>query len=268
MSTYQRQKFAILKRTKRVWAVASIHGEVDRLQQIQAAILDRFRPGDRIVFLGNLMGRGQAVRETLDAFLSFRTAVLAQPGVFACDVAVLRGRQEEMWQKLLQLQFAADPRSVLNWMLEQGLRPTLEAYGGDVAEGLRAAASGAVGLTRWTGGLRRAMQQSAGHYEIMSTLRRAAFTEDGQLLFVSAGLDPSRPLEAQKDNFWWGGEHFAALSKPYFGFRRVVRGFDRKHPGLQLSPHTATLDAGAGFGGPLIAACVHPDGELSDVLEA
>ena len=39
--------------------------------------------------------------------------------------AYLRGSQEEMWHKVLQLQFAADPRGVLAWMLEQGLGTTL-----------------------------------------------------------------------------------------------------------------------------------------------
>ncbi len=262
------QKFAVLRRTARVWAISSIHGEAERLAQVQAAILENFQAGDRLVYLGNLMGRGPAVRETLDSVLAFRTALLSLPGVFVCDIAMLRGRQEEMWQKLLQLQFAADPRAVLTWMLDQGLGSTLEAYGADAEEGLRAARSGAVNLTRWTGSLRQAMKNRAGHFEMMTSLRRAAFTDDGGLLFVNAGLDPSRPLEAQKDSFWWGSQGFAEMEAPYCGFRRVVRGFDQKHPGLAVSTHTATLDGGAGYGGPLLAACVTADGELSHLLEA
>ena len=103
MSSFKSQKFAVLRRASRVWAIASVHGEAARLKRLQAAIRERFRPGDRLVYLGNVMGRGPAVHEAIDALLSFRTAVLAQPGIFACDTAILRGRQEEMWQKLLQL---------------------------------------------------------------------------------------------------------------------------------------------------------------------
>ncbi len=268
MSSFKSQKFAVLRRASRVWAIASVHGEADRLKRLQSEIRERFKPGDRLVYLGNVMGRGPAVHETIDALLAFRTAVLAQPGIFACDIAILRGRQEEMWQKLLQLQFAAEPRQVLSWMLDQGLASTLESYGGDAQEGLRAASSGAVHLTRWTGKLRQAMKASPGHFEVLTSLRRAAFTEDGSLLFVNAGLDPGRPLEAQKDSFWWSNQGFAELSEPYYGFRRVVRGFDRKHPGLDLSDYTATLDGGAGFGGPLLAACLRLDGEVGELLEA
>ena len=268
MSSFKSQKFAVLRRATRVWAIASVHGEADRLIRLQTAIRDRFQPGDRLVYLGNIMGRGPAVHESIDALLTFRTAVLAQPGIFRCDIAILRGRQEEMWQKLLQLQFAADARGVLSWMLDQGLAPTLEAYGGNAEEGLRAAASGALHLTRWTGKLRQAMKASPGHFEVMTSLRRAAFTDDGSLLFVNAGLDPSRPLEAQKDSFWWSHQGFTEMSEPYYGYRRVVRGFDRKHPGLDLSEYSATLDAGSGFGGPLLAACLRLDGEVSDLLEA
>lgn len=267
MNKVKTQKFAVLRRSARVWAVSSVHGEADRLARIQRGILERFQAGDRLVYLGNFMGHGPAVHETLDAMLSFRTAVLALHGVFVCDIAVLRGSQEEMWQKLLQLQFAAEPRNVLTWMLDQGLASTLEAYGGKADEGLRAASSGAVNLTRWTSSLRQAMKRSAGHYEIMTCLRRAAFTDDGSLLFVNAGLDPKRPLEAQRDSFWWNSQGFDGMTEPYSGFRRVVRGFDQQHPGIELIPHRATVDGGSGFGGPLLAACVTTDGELSELLE-
>src|SRR3546814_18686442 len=61
-----------------------------------------------------------------DLLLRFRSLFLARPDAFACDVVHLRGSQEEMWQKLLQLQFATDPRAVLQWMLDQGLAASLE----------------------------------------------------------------------------------------------------------------------------------------------
>lgn len=264
-----KQKFAVLRTARRVWVVSSIHGEADHLKRLHRALFERLAPGDRVVYLGNMIGRGAAVRETMDGLLSFRRTFLARPDNFACDIAYLRGGQEEMWQKLLQLQFATDPQAVLQWMLDQGIGPTLEAYGGSIEEGLRQArASTALSLTRWTSSLRTAMQNQPGHYQIMSELRRAAFTDDGTLLFVNTGLDPSRPLETQKDSFWWSGGSFKRITEPYGSFRRVVRGFDPERPGVELGEFTATIDGGCGFGGPLLAACVLPSGEISETLEA
>jgi serine/threonine protein phosphatase 1 len=276
-----RQKFAILCAARRVWAVSSIHGEVAALNRLHRAMIPRLEPGDRLVYLGNLIGRGTGTTATLDSLLRFRSLFLARPDAFACDVVHLRGCQEEMWQKLLQLQFATDPKAVLQWMLDQGLAGSLESYGIAPAEGLREAAAGPRQLTRWTGALRERIQAHAGHWQLLGSLRRAAYTErldgtDGNggpgnqgwgLLFVNAGVEPARPLEAQKDSFWWGGSGFAAIDRPYGGYRRVVRGFCPQHPGLDLGDFTATLDGGCGFGGPLLAACFAVDGSLVDEIE-
>src|SRR5215470_8748830 len=123
------QVFAILRRARRIWAVASIHGEADRLDAVHHALWARFAPGDRLVYLGNILGRGPAVRDTVDLLLEFRRHLLARSGMFAYDIAYLRGSQEEMWDKLLQLQFAPNPREVMDWMLAQGIAATLAAYG-------------------------------------------------------------------------------------------------------------------------------------------
>ncbi|WP_193366921.1 hypothetical protein [Pelagibius marinus] len=286
-----RQKFTILRSIRRggphrVWAVSSIHGEAEALGRLHRELTGRLRYGDRLVYLGNLIGRGPAVAATVDALLRFRGLFMARPDTFACDVVHLRGSQEEMWQKLLQLQFATDPRAVLQWMLDQGVAATLESYGFSPTEGLREAAAGPRQLTRWTSALRQGIQDHPGHWQLLGGLRRAAYSPPpGQdqdagpagappsnapwgLLFVNAGLDPNRPLEAQKDSFWWGSSGFSCLAAPYGGYRRVVRGFCPQHPGLELGEFTATVDAGCGFGGPLLAACFTEDGELVEQIEA
>ncbi|MEE8145514.1 MAG: hypothetical protein V3T57_08890 [Kiloniellales bacterium] len=262
-----RQKFAKLRAVRRVWAIAAIHGEAERLEELHAALWRRLQPGDRIVYLGNLIGRGPAVLQTLNELLAFRRVLLAGRNAFACDLAYLRGAQEEMWQKLLQLQFSQDPRGVLSWMLEQGVGATLEAYRIDIEQVREAANSGPLVLTRWTSRLRRAVQDSPGHFQLFGALRRAAFTEDESLLFVNAGLDPARPLETQFDSFWWGGSAFGRISEPYGRFQRIVRGYDTAHPGFLETEYTLTIDGGCGFGGPLLAACLLPGGELVDRIE-
>jgi len=61
------EKFARLRRGQRIWAVASIHGESERLGRLHDRIAERFRDGDRIVYLGNYLGRGSAVTASLPA---------------------------------------------------------------------------------------------------------------------------------------------------------------------------------------------------------
>ena len=153
-------------------------------------------------------------------------------------------------------------------MIAQGVGPTLEAYGVPVQDALREAASGTVALTRWTGRLRQAIQAQSGHYQIMSALRRAAYTEEGTLLFVNAGIDAKRPLETQSDSFWWSSANFDDLEKPYYQFKRVVRGYDPNHGGYKETEHTLTVDGGCGFDGQLMAACLSIEGEILDLVEA
>ena len=193
---------------------------------------------------------------------------MARPDAFACDVVHLRGSQEEMWQKLLQLQFAREPSQVLDWMLSQGLGPVVSAYGFPISEVRRIAAGGVLDVTRWTKRLRQAIRSQPGHQQIMTALRRAAYTADGALLFVNAGLDPERPLEAQRDSFWWSGGGFHDQKAPFAGFDLTVRGFDPGQKGFRRSPHFLTLDKGCGFGGPLVGACFSADGQIQDLVEA
>ncbi|MBY6262371.1 hypothetical protein EI613_10680 [Azospirillum sp. 412522] len=294
-------RFASLARPRRIWAIGAIHAQPDRLDVIHHAIGQRFRPGDRLVYLGNMIGFGDRVVETIDRLLAFRIALLAMPGMIASDIVYLRGQQEEMWQKLLQLHFAPDPRTVLDWMLRQGVAPTLAAYGGNLDAGMAAARGGAVMLGRWTRELRQAVAARPGHEPLFHALRRAAYTGGpafkegaandgapdapsdgngwtgnsrggGSLLLVSSGIDPRRPLTGQGDAFWWGSAAFAQLEQPYGGFRRLVRGYDPnwspESPGVDAGPVTVTLDGGCGRGGYLVCACFDSFGEMLDLFQA
>jgi serine/threonine protein phosphatase 1 len=264
---------AVLRRARRVWAVPAIHGEAGRAAALLHRLAPWVEPDDRVVFLGNYLGYGAAVPATLDALLTFRSWLIAQPGMFAYDVVFLRGSQEEMWQKLLTLQFAVNPREVLAWMLDHGVGATITAYGGDLRQGDAATREGARAIARWTAGLRELMGRHPGHQALLSSLRHAAHTDDAGtgergLLLVHAGIDPARPLAAQRDALWWGHPGFSQLSRPFEGFRLVIRGRDPAHGGIQSGPHAFTLDGGCGFGGPLVAACFDPGGRMISRIEA
>jgi len=263
-------KFVDLGRPRRIWAVGAAHADVDRLDRVHAHIASGFRVGDRVVYLGDLIGWGERVVEAIDAVLAFRRAVLAVPAALACDVVFLRGPREELWTKTLQLHFAPNPVEVLDWAVPRGLASVIAAYGGEIERGYAAARGGPVFTGRWTQTLRAAMAARPGHEAFFNALRRAAFvrTERGGTLLVASGLDPTLPLARQTDSFWWNAAGFKRVAEPFDGFTRVVRGFDPAKGGVATTDHTLTLDAGCGFGGTLACGLISPDGEILDIFTA
>lgn len=259
--------FAVLNVPCRVWAVASIHSEHEHLARLHDTLAPRIISGDRLVYLGNMIGRGSGARQTIDEILRFRREFMARPGNDAPDVALLRGAQEEMWTKLFELQFSVNPAEVLEWMLDQGVATSIEAYGARGMDGLIAARQGTIALGRWTSTLRDQVRATPGHRDYLSALRQAAYVKDGSLVFVSAGIEPERPLDAQGDTLWWGGNGFDQITDSYYGCRLVVRGFDPAHGGMKVSEFAASIDGGCGFDGPLIAACVSPTEGIVEIIE-
>lgn len=276
-------KLAILGASGRVWAIGAVRGDADRLASLHDALSSRFSPGDRVVYLGDYLGVGASVREVVDELLRFRCGFLMQsPLAFTADIVHLRGSQEEMWRKVLQLQFAAEPTDVLDWMVARGVEPTIRAYGGRVEEARLSIKENLVAVARWTGRLRASIRATPGHTEFQASLKRAAVTGgraavDGDgagspssspaLLFVNAGIDPKRDLDGQGDRFWWGGSAFEAIDKPFGRFARVVRGADPRRAGFVEKELTVSLDGGSGHGGSLLAACFDEQGEIVDRLE-
>src|SRR5260221_1309505 len=173
-----REKFALLRRSERIWAIASVHGQAERLIALHDQLSRRIHATDRVVYLGNYMGVGAQVRATIDELIEFRRWLLARPRSFATDVVFLRGAQEEMWSKLLQLQFAPNPSEVLRWLLDHGTAATLAAYGGDPTYAGQVAREGPVAMTRWTGGLPAALAAATRHQPFGAGPRRGAFPAD------------------------------------------------------------------------------------------
>ncbi len=256
----------MLAHPRRVWAVAAVHGAAARLRALHDSLERRFVAGDRLVYTGNLLGRGDAVRETADEVLLFRRALLARFLLQNEDIVILRGGQEEMWHKLLQLHLAHAPAQVAEWMFANGAAATLASYGGDADEARMRCREGALALARWTGQLREAVRRHSGHEELLFSLRRAAVSDNGRLLFVHCGLDITRPLADQADSFWWGASDFQAINEPYEGFARIVRGYDPNHAGADNGAVAITIDGNCGFGGELVAVCFDSDGAMVDQI--
>lgn len=272
MAYKQDSRFLDLGTPNRIWAIPSIHGDVEKLADIHDTLYCHIAPGDRIVYLGNYTGYSDTTVETIDELLLFRRNVLSIPGIIPSDFAYLKGLQEDLWEKLLQLQFAPNPSVCLEWMLKKGIETTLKAYGTSSAEGFYAAKKGVVALTKWTNTIRERAYSIKGHKLFRMHIKRAALTlqstGNASLLFVNAGIDIEKTLEKQNDNFWFNGKHFNEMNSPYQNYSKVIRGFDPAQNGLYLNGVAASLDAGCGFGGPLVSACISPDGTIADIFES
>ncbi|MBI1216584.1 MAG: hypothetical protein GC185_12300 [Alphaproteobacteria bacterium] len=253
-----------------------MHGECERLAAIHRAIYDKFSPGDRLVYTGNYLGGEQAAPvETLDELLHFRRSLMALPGIHAEDIVYLRGIQEQIWSKLLQLQFAASGIQVVEWLAARhgDMDSILRAYGSSLEEAARIAREGTMSMTRWTGALKQNIRLHPGHEKFFTVLRRAAFTtdrhsNDNYLLFVNAGFNPLLTLENQGDHFWWSSRDFNDIEKPYAPFRAVIRGYDPDRHGVHIGNATISLDGGCGHGGQLVCARLSDQGDVQELLGA
>lgn len=268
LSGLDHNRYGLLKNATRVWAIGSIHGERDKLRDVHKTLISKFRRGDKLVYLGNYFGSSELNRETLDEILITRRMIMSLPEVFMPeDFVYLRGAREEMFFKLLQLQFAPDPVEVMDWLLDHGIASSIEAYGESEKTARAIVRQGTMALTRWTNGIRRQIQSCPGHIDLTGCLKRACFTNDGNLLFVHANVDPSRPLTMQKDQFWWDNGNFDKIDKNFSDFSKVIRGYDHSNKGVDLSgQYTGTIDGGCGRGGKLHAVCFTVEGVKDDEI--
>ncbi len=264
------EKYVDLGQPRKIWAVAVIHGDRERLVTLHDHLASRFNVRDRLIYLGNYLGNGafdnQAVIEEL---LAFRSALLSKPGMKPADIVHLRGPAEEAWQRLLRLQFSPVPTRAVEQYLEAGAEAYLRLYGVSVNETKSIARAGSIAITRWTNQLRVMQRQSLGHEALACSLRRAAMTapnaEGKRVLFVPAGYDISRSLSEQGDHLWFGNAPFhAAVEHPVLA--RIARGFDPMRMGINTDGLAVTLDGGCGRGGPLVCGCLNAQGQLLEVV--
>ena len=118
--------FAELKFSKIIWAVGSIHSHLDSFESIKKHILKNYLKNDRVVFLGNIIGLGNSAKETLSSVIAMRNQLMSKFFLKTDDVIFLRGAQEEMFLKLLQLQTAPNPYEILKWIFQKARSPCSE----------------------------------------------------------------------------------------------------------------------------------------------
>ena len=224
-----KSNFVELTESQRIWAIGSIHSNLNSFESIRDFIISEFKESDKLIFLGNVIGLGNNAKETITEVNKLRFRIMSKFKLKSNSIVYLRGAQEEMFSKLLQLQTAPNPEEILKWMLEHGVDKTINSYGLSTNELKSISTSGTLNITKWTSNLNKIISSIPGHKEYFLNLKHAAFSKSKKILFVNRGVDISRPLSAQNDCFWWGYQNFSKINEPYKSFVRIVRGYESKH---------------------------------------
>ena len=221
--------FVGLKKSRKIWAIGSIHSNLKSFTSIKKHILQNFENSDKLIFLGNIIGLGENSKETLSSVIDLRFNLMSKFKLKSESIVFLRGAQEEMFSKLLQLQLAPNPSEIVEWMFDHGVNQTIRSYGFLESEVKNIASSGTLKISKWTSQLNRVLHLNPGHTQYFLNLKHAAYSHTKKILFVNRGVDITRPLSAQNDCFWWGFQNFSRIQEPYKSFLRIVRGYESEH---------------------------------------
>lgn len=199
------------------YAVGDVHGCLDQLKSLIAACRQHADGREmRLVFLGDYIDRGPQSAGVVRFVLTLQSEA---PGA----VITLKGNHEA-WALGV-----ADGTAQESIWLRNGGAATLRSYGvTDVHE------------------------LPPAHLDWMRSL--PLIYDDGRRLFVHAGVDPRRPLDAQRDeDLLWIREPFLDDERNYG--RLIVHGHTPLQHGVpDLRSNRLNLDTAAVFGGRLSAA--------------
>lgn len=217
---------AAVPRGTRVYAIGDVHGRLDLLEELHEQIRDHAReyPVDRrvVVHIGDYIDRGYQSRQTIDYLLGSPL-----PGF---DMIHLLGNHERTL-----LEFLDDIAVGPTW-LRYGGRETLFSYGIEWDRGL---AEGEECLLRIQHDLSRALPEP--HRVFFSSLPLTH--QEGDYLFVHAGVRPGVPLERQApDDLVWIRDEF--LNSTADHGKVVVHGHSISEQPV-LRPNRIGIDTGA-----------------------
>ncbi len=262
--------FVELKKSNKIWAIGSIHSNLKSFTSIKKFLLDNFEENDKLVFLGNVIGFRNNSKETLSSVIDLRFNLMSKFKLKPESIVFLRGAQEEMFSKLLQLQLAPNPNEIIEWMFDHGVNETIKSYGFSEYEVKNIASSGTISISKWTKTLNKALQNNPGHTEYFLNLKHAAYSYTKKILFVNRGVDVTRPLSAQNDCFWWGFHNFSSITRSYKTFSRIVRGYESEHLNQQeISKNNivCTLFKQPLSNNSVLCGIFSENGEILDLLE-
>jgi serine/threonine protein phosphatase 1 len=200
-----------------VYAIGDIHGSLDKLRDLMM-LCERHADGRTasFIFLGDYIDRGPDSRGVVEALMDMQSR---QPD----RVIALKGNHEAVALEVV------DGETEAELWLREGGTATLRSYDIDDARDLPD--------------------------EHVAWLRALPLCyDDGRRFFVHAGVDPEKPLGAQRDrDLIWIREPFLSDARDYG--RLIVHGHTPQTDGIpDFRGNRLNLDTGAVFGRPLTAA--------------
>lgn len=220
-----------------IYVIPDIHGHADKLAHALDLIEAEGGPDTKVVFLGDYIDRGPDSKGVLQQLIDGRDA--------GKNWTFLKGNHDRLMEYFFADPMLFDPQFLIgySWFHERlGGVETLASYGVEVREGRR--------HFEVLAEARDAVPQS--HLDFLKGLELTHQADE--CLFVHAGIRPEVPLDQQAEqDLVWIREEFHSYTKP--------------HPWLVVHGHTVVkapthygnrinLDAGAGYGRPLLAAVI------------
>lgn len=220
------------------FAVGDVHGEADKLRQLHEAVLDRIAfegRAARIVHLGDYVDRGPDSRGVIEQVMALEARF---DGEASIEVVSLMGNHEQM---MLDAYDAARTDDAGSWWAQGGAE-TADSYAG--GPGLASA--------DWRASV------PAPHIRWMRRLPGVYHDPQRKLVFVHAGIDPSRfPDDEPSIYLWTRSQRFFQQwqwpEREELKGLLVVHGHTPQSFDPEIYPHRINVDTGAVFGGPLTA---------------
>jgi len=206
----------------RIYAIGDIHGSLAKLRSLVARCEQEADGREAaFVFVGDYIDRGPDSRGVITSIMDLQARL---PG----RVTTLMGNHEML--ALAAIEGTTNPE----FWLREGGAATLRSYGAT-----------------------RPHAMPGEHVDWLRSLRLSH--DDGRRLFVHAGVNPEKPLDAQDDlDLLWIREPFLSDARDYG--RLIVHGHTPVRTGVpDLRGNRLNLDTGAVFGGPLSAAVFDTD---------
>lgn len=201
-----------------VAAIGDVHGHDDLFEALSDALAEEIAGAAErhFVQLGDLIDRGPA------SLAAIRRAEAGLAG--ATSVTLLGNHEDRMIGALM-----GDPRQQESWLGFGGLE-TLASAGVDPAD------------SEWP----RRLVDAIGRETLRWIVRLPRLHRIGDLVFVHAGIDPERPLDAQDEHtLIWTRWPWLDSAGPYPDNVAVIHGHTPTLPVNLDHPHRINLDTGA-----------------------
>jgi serine/threonine protein phosphatase 1 len=202
---FQNEKPVRSKSKNLIYAVGDVHGRYDLLLHILRLIRKDMKEAQTsandydkilVVFLGDYIDRGDESKDVIET--------LCQTDLIEAETVFLKGNHEEAL-----LDFIGDAEAGATWVRFGG-RETLLSYGISLPKDIEKDFD-------WEK-VRQSFVAKIPEQHLSFLQSLPSFKIDGEYMFVHAGIDPGKPVEAQTDqDFLWIRDSFLKSMKklPY-----------------------------------------------------